>query len=111
MSNKYDEAINHFQYGISHDIFSRSVAEYATTAIECIKERQERSKGCGYCNQDSKCIYEKIDKQCHSFNDYISIEGNSLVSDFGCKSYASAKINFCPMCGKSLTKENADEHV
>lgn len=33
------EAINHFKYGISHDIFSEPVTTYAKAAIEALEEQ------------------------------------------------------------------------
>lgn len=33
-----DEAINHFRYGISHDIFSEKVANYASLAIAALEK-------------------------------------------------------------------------
>lgn len=33
------DAINHFQYGIDHDIFSEPVTTYAKLAIEALKRR------------------------------------------------------------------------
>ena len=33
------DAINHFKYGISHDIFSESVTTYAKTAVEALEKQ------------------------------------------------------------------------
>lgn len=33
-----DEAINHFKYGISHDIFSEKVEGYAKLAVEALEK-------------------------------------------------------------------------
>lgn len=33
-----DEAINHFKYGISHDIYSEKVAGYAKLAVEALEK-------------------------------------------------------------------------
>ena len=35
------DAINHFQYGISHDIFSEPVTSYAKLAIKALKKLQK----------------------------------------------------------------------
>ena len=35
-----DEAINHFKYGISHDIFSEPVISYAKLAIIALEEQK-----------------------------------------------------------------------
>jgi len=58
--------------------------------------------GCEYCKY-GKDIYEKIDDQCKSLNDYINISGNVLSVDFGCKVYVDVEINYCPMCGRKLS--------
>lgn len=36
-----DEAINHFRYGISHDIFSEKVANYANLAIAALEKYKD----------------------------------------------------------------------
>ena len=37
-----DEAINHFKYGVSHDIFSEKVASYAKLAIAALEEYKKK---------------------------------------------------------------------
>lgn len=39
-----DEAINHFKYGISHDIFSQPVTSYATLAVMALEEYKKQLK-------------------------------------------------------------------
>lgn len=47
-SEKIKDAIRHFEYGISHDIFSEPVTSYAKLAIESLKkELVETQKGEG----------------------------------------------------------------
>lgn len=36
---KIEDAINHFQYGISHDIFQEPVTTYAKLAIKALKKQ------------------------------------------------------------------------
>ena len=36
-----DDAINHFKYGISHDIFSEPVTTYARMAVEALEKMKE----------------------------------------------------------------------
>lgn len=51
-----DKAIDHYQYGISHDIFSEPVTTYAILAITALREKQEREKGCEHCRGwDKRC--------------------------------------------------------
>lgn len=42
--NKIDKAIEHFSYGITHDIFSEPVRTYAELAIDALREKAEREK-------------------------------------------------------------------
>ena len=37
-----DEAISHFKYGVSHDIFKSPVTEYANLAIDALEKRKPR---------------------------------------------------------------------
>ena len=51
-----DKAIEHYRYGISHDIFSEPVTTYARLAIAALHEKQEREKGCEHCRGwDKRC--------------------------------------------------------
>ena len=38
------DAINHFEYGISHDIFSEPVTTYAKLAVEALKKQIEENE-------------------------------------------------------------------
>lgn len=77
-------AIEHFSYGISHDIYSEPVTTYARLAVEALMEKQERDKGCDGCG----LIY--------------AIHAESYgIEDLDC---ANEPIDnkFCPMCGVRL---------
>lgn len=39
--NEIDEAIKHFEYGLSHSLFSDEVAEYVKTALEALNQMKE----------------------------------------------------------------------
>lgn len=68
-----EEAIAHFKYGISHDIFSEPVKSYAKLAIEAL---QERPKGrwekpspmsaeiCTNCGRTPKTIFGVLPPFC-----------------------------------------------
>ena len=43
--NETKKAIEHFHYGITHDIFSEPVKTYARLAVEALREQAERSRG------------------------------------------------------------------
>lgn len=58
---------------------------------------------CDYCTEDSDGYVKPIEKNCHAFIRFgmngweLSLKANGW--------HGSAKINFCPMCGRSLTHE------
>lgn len=37
-----------------------------------------------------------------SYNTDVYISNDALVFDIGCHSFGTAKIKFCPMCGRRL---------
>ena len=62
------QAISHFSYGVSHDIFSESVATYAKLAVEALKKEIDkaptvdavpvvRCKDCIYSYEEFGFIY------------------------------------------------------
>ena len=69
------KAIEHFKYGVSHDIFNEPVTSYARLAIEALEALQERPKG--------RWEYEDVD--------YFRCSV--------CESYEVDKTFFCPNCG------------
>lgn len=42
MSEDIDRAISHFQYGISHDIFSEPVTSYSKLAVIALEEYKQK---------------------------------------------------------------------
>lgn len=58
---------------------------------------------CEYCNEDADGYVKPIEKNCHAFIRFgmngweLSLKANGW--------HGSAKINFCPICGRSLTHE------
>ena len=55
--NEIEKAIEHFHYGITHDIFSEPVTTYARLAVDALREQAERSKGCVWCKSDSQVTH------------------------------------------------------
>ena len=63
------EAINHFKYGITHDIFKEPVISYATMAIEALekqipKKPIELGDGrfyCPVCHSNNRALGEDCD--------------------------------------------------
>ena len=48
--SEIEQAIEHYSYGISHDIFSEPVTTYSRLSITALREQAEREKGCAFCN-------------------------------------------------------------
>lgn len=67
--------------------------EASMMAVAALREREQLEQGCEYCNEGESICNRDED---------IRISGNILRIDIGCYAYSSAKINFCPMCGRRL---------
>ena len=55
--NEIEKAIEHFHYGITHDIFSEPVTTYARLAIDALREKAEREKGGRTMNELKPCPF------------------------------------------------------
>ena len=86
--NETEKAIEHFHYGITHDIFSEPVKTYARLAVDALREQAKRS-GCAVCNSLFAMRYETI---CD-------------WSDDGKAVWETNVMHFCPDCGKRLEVE------
>ena len=103
------QAISHFEYGVSHDIFSEPVTTYAKLAIEALEKEKESCvtvqalDGCKYCEE-----YEDLPEHFVSdkpvgrvFDTCIQPNENGLWHlEVPCS--ADIGIRFCPMCGREL---------
>ena len=61
--NETEKAIEHFHYGVTHDIFSEPVTTYARLAVDALHEKAERSRGCVSCDGgfgDNAAEFEKL---------------------------------------------------
>lgn len=99
-----EEAIKVMEYPIRKWLMDSSydgVYEALDMVISVLREQEERSKGCEYCDGTETDLYFH-EGACQQMNDLVYLSGNSLVCDFGCKVYASIEIKFCPMCGRKL---------
>ena len=47
---KIEEAISHYKYGISHDIFSQPVTTYAQMAVEALERQVPKLVDMSHCN-------------------------------------------------------------
>lgn len=80
------EAINHYNYGITHDIFSEPVTTYAKLAIEGL-EKQIPKKPIYHDNCGNKTPYQSRCPKCYeAINDTWHIAGES----------------WCPYCGQKI---------
>lgn len=66
----------------------------------CLNENDLNGKRCDYCNEDSDGYVKPIEKNGHAFIRFgmngweISLKANGW--------HGSAKIRYCPMCGRDL---------
>ena len=63
---------------------------------------QQEQTDCGYCHEDSDGYVKPIEKNCHAF---IRFGMNGWEISLSAKGWnGSAKIMYCPMCGRRLNK-------
>ena len=86
------QAISHFWYGISHDIFSEPVTTYAMLAIEAL----EKEKGSGVTVQGC----------CHKAESVISKTGLMCTA---CYSDIDRDAVFCKYCGAKVIPQPPKE--
>ena len=71
-------------------------------AIEALPSAQPKQTDCEYCHEDSDGYVKPIEKNCHAFVRFgmdgweLSLKANGW--------HGSAKIRYCPMCGRELKK-------
>ena len=92
--NETKKAIEHFHYGITHDIFSEPVTTYARLAVEALREQAERVKGATNVNQAATTANMMYD-------DFANIMASKDVV-----TCHEPKHKYCPMCGKRLEVEH-----
>lgn len=97
--NDIEKAIEHYQYGIDHDIFNAEVSQHAQLAITALRAQlaRESPQPCEYCNRK------------RDIEGWFSIKGDTLIGqdNYGCTIYAD--IDYCPMCGRTLTSNPPKE--
>ena len=86
-----EQAINHYKYGISHDIFSEPVTNYARLAVYAL-ERQIPKKVVREGDDDSDYVYCPRCKKCIGFNE-------DIWDEFYIRHW---KPMHCQECGQSM---------
>lgn len=90
MNDHYD------RYNGMENLLSTNLAEVGTDAIS-------RQAACEYCHEDSDGYVMPLEKNCHAF---IRYGMNGWELSLKAKGWhGSAKIKYCPICGRSLTHE------
>ena len=70
------------------------------SALEDVPSTQPEQTDCEYCHEDSDGYVKPIEKNCHAFIRFgmngreLSLKANGW--------HGSAKIRYCPMCGRDL---------
>ena len=93
------QAISHFWYGVSHDIFSEPVTTYAKLAIEALEKEKESGvtvqelDSCDFCK---KFDFAGARAEVNKYGAYISLAiCNTKFPD-------DERFKFCPVCGRRL---------
>ena len=94
--NEIERAIKFLGYVKGYDIQS------ANLAIEALREKQERSKGCVFCNSERHRIREVFDEGTAKI---INAESRYALSVDTSRDAAIFNIFCCPICGKRLEVE------
>lgn len=83
---------------------TESLDDYRDLLVECFEvmpSAQPEQTDCEYCHEDSDGYVKPIEKNCHAF---IRFGMNGWEISLSAKGWnGSAKIMYCPMCGRRLT--------
>lgn len=101
------EAIARFEPYIWNECYRKEFQEACAHAISALKEREERSKGCEFCDGTERSMMFRKG-ECAAMSDEVYVSGDAIIIDYGCKAYDTVKIGFCPMCGRPLKGEDND---
>ena len=96
-----EEAIKILAHYVDNECYTPRYKESHRMAISALQEKEDRERGCEYCN-DCESIYHCSSEINDSMDEDVYISGNCIIVDIGCHSYGLVKINFCPMCGRRL---------
>ena len=74
--------------------------EQIEKAVNALPSAQPKQTDCEYCHEDSDGYVRPLEKNCHAFVRY-GINGWEI--SLKAKGWSgSAKIKYCPMCGREL---------
>lgn len=92
------DAINHFEYGISHDIFSEPVTTYAKMAVESLKKQVPKKP-----KKEEKVSIHRP----HFFSIYRCPNCNHIVKEYedGWGSNSQLRNEHCNKCSQALDWE------
>ena len=116
---KFDELISHFNRKVSDMSIDQKYKmellgmisaigfaheeELGTNLAEVGTDCISRQAACEYCHEDSNGYVMPLEKNCHAF---IRYGMNGWELSLKAKGWhGSAKIKYCPICGRSLTHE------
>nr|DAK78459.1 MAG TPA: zinc-ribbon containing domain protein [Caudoviricetes sp.] len=86
--------------------FTKALNAFNTVCVKALQEKQEREKGCEYCDFSSGAVGATFDGE----DDFFMIEhadGVNLCSDG--KEFTLTKIKFCPMCGRKIGENDGGQ--
>jgi hypothetical protein len=87
----------------SRDKDKKISLEDAEYAIEQLPSAQPENAYCIYCHEDSDGYVKPIEKNCHAF---IRFGMDGWEISLSAKGWSgSAKIMYCPMCGRKLKND------
>jgi DNA-directed RNA polymerase subunit RPC12/RpoP len=96
------QAISHFWYGISHDIFSEPVTTYAMLAIEALEKEKENGVTVQECGH-----WKIIIDDCDCEMMCCSVCGSEFYD--GDNDTVDCLHNYCPHCGAKMMPQPPKE--
>ena len=77
-----------------------AMTDWAIRQVKALPPAQPKQTDCEYCHEDSDGYVRPLEKNCHAFVRY-GINGWEI--SLKAKGWSgSAKIKYCPMCGREL---------
>ena len=90
-----------FDYAKWRQYFCELPSEHGTNLAEVGTDMISRQAACEYCHEDSDGYVRPLEKNCHAFIRF-GMDGWEL--SLQAKGWhGSAKIKYCPICGRRLT--------